>query len=328
MIQIIRKALSGIQLREPLKFKNMTVFPVFYKSLNGFQYISLKKAMEKNLVKITEVSKAGLVPLVKVKNLSELPVLILDGEEIQGAKQNRMINATVLIGKYSELDINVSCTEKGRWSYYSRPSTGYSGDDFLFADYASPCFMRRSKNKSVTESLNKNKGYMSDQSRVWDDIEVCIESYDVPTTTSAYRDVYNARKDVFKQFSNSLPLQSGQTGLLVAVNGKICGFDMISLESVFADLYSKLVESYAMDALMREKEQNEETTLVQAKEFLSTMAKCSWNAFDSLGLGKDFRFKGQKKTGTALFYKGCVIHASFFSQESPAEAHEPPDWLR
>lgn len=39
-------------------------------------------------------------------------VLILDGEEILGAKQNRMVNATILIAAHTKVKVPVSCVER------------------------------------------------------------------------------------------------------------------------------------------------------------------------------------------------------------------------
>ncbi|MCL5771395.1 MAG: hypothetical protein M1479_03860 [Actinobacteria bacterium] len=48
---------------------------------------------------------------------------MLDREEIVGTKQNRVLNATILLNKISVTTIPVSCVEAYRWSYVSKEFT-------------------------------------------------------------------------------------------------------------------------------------------------------------------------------------------------------------
>ena len=43
---------------------------------------------------ITEVSEGGSVPELRVVNKGDARILVLDGEELRGAKQNRVLNTT------------------------------------------------------------------------------------------------------------------------------------------------------------------------------------------------------------------------------------------
>jgi hypothetical protein len=45
---------------------------------------------------------------------------LLDGEELTGAKQNRIVNASFLIAGQTEVVISVSCVEQGQWNYRSK----------------------------------------------------------------------------------------------------------------------------------------------------------------------------------------------------------------
>jgi hypothetical protein len=56
------------------------------------------------------------VPELLATNPLESNVLLYDGEELLGAKQNRILNVTVLVAATSETRIPVSCVEEGRWS--------------------------------------------------------------------------------------------------------------------------------------------------------------------------------------------------------------------
>jgi hypothetical protein len=56
-------------------------------------------------------------------NLADQPVLIVDGETLDGAKQNRVVNLTILVPAHGRPVIPVSCAEAARWCARSRAFT-------------------------------------------------------------------------------------------------------------------------------------------------------------------------------------------------------------
>ena len=48
-------------------------------------------------VKVSEISGSGSVPELLVENLLDVRVFLMDGQELVGAKQNRILNTDVLI---------------------------------------------------------------------------------------------------------------------------------------------------------------------------------------------------------------------------------------
>ena len=48
------------------------------------------------------------------------PVLLVDGEELIGAKQNRVLNLSILIPAKQRCVIPICCVEAGRWRAASR----------------------------------------------------------------------------------------------------------------------------------------------------------------------------------------------------------------
>ena len=120
--------------------------------------------MEGQLLTVTEVTEGGTVPELKVINRGEKPVLLLDGEELSGAKQNRVLNTTILLKEKSETVIPVSCTEHGRWSYRS--------SHFEESGHIMSAKLRRVKNASVHENLKAVHAFRSDQGAVWDEIAI------------------------------------------------------------------------------------------------------------------------------------------------------------
>jgi hypothetical protein len=53
--------------------------------------------------------------------------LLLDGEQLVGAKQNRIPNMIVLVAAQTEVTIPVSCVEQGRWGYQARHRSSLCG---------------------------------------------------------------------------------------------------------------------------------------------------------------------------------------------------------
>ena len=92
-----------------------------------FHYRTLSDALASSDIVITEVSAGGSVPELMVVNRGSTAVLLIDGEELAGAKQNRVLNTSILLAARSETRIPVSCTEQGRWSYAS-PAFAESGN--------------------------------------------------------------------------------------------------------------------------------------------------------------------------------------------------------
>ncbi len=109
--------------------RNPSLTPILAKDgpLLALEPKSLEDALAERTMEVTELSAQGHVPELRVKNSGNTPVLILDGEELVGAKQNRIVNVTILLPPLSEIVSPVSCVEAGRWSY-SRPSFAAAGD--------------------------------------------------------------------------------------------------------------------------------------------------------------------------------------------------------
>ena len=57
------------------------------------------------------------MPELSFENPSAEKILLVDGDELVGAKQNRILNLTILVGAGQKVVIPVSCVEQGRWRY-------------------------------------------------------------------------------------------------------------------------------------------------------------------------------------------------------------------
>lgn len=306
MDALIADYIYQMELGEVQEYKSMSVFPLFNCGDDSL-YITLKEAMDSDLLTVTEIDESGSVPELKVINRANVPVLLLDGEELMGAKQNRVLNTTILLKPNSETVIPVSCTEQGRWSYNSLKFR----DSGNVASYR----VRRSKSASVNESLQKQGEFRSDQRMVWNEIDNMAQDAGVSSRTRAMQDVYKTREEDLEKYHRSFPITDGQKGILVMINGKVMGLDIISSEIAYYILHRKLLKSYALEAILQEGEvKGGFNGLDKARSFLDEIRLSMGEKHKSVGYGWDHRLEGPSVVGSSLTYQDQVIHTAFFNR--------------
>jgi hypothetical protein len=298
--------LKQMELGEPVQHENMTIFPLFTAANHSPEYITLAEALERQSLAIAEVSTGGSVPEVKVTSSANLPVLLLEGEELAGAKQNRVLNTSILLRERDDTVIPVSCTEQGRWAYTSQA--------FVDSGHISPSKLRFAKERAVTQSLKLGLGHRSDQGEVWEEVAEMMSTSDTTSPTGAMRDVYLARQREVEGYLEAFEPQPEQKGLLVLVNGEAVGLDIVSREDAYRRLHPKLVKSYAMDALLERQDggSKDGEAAGEARRFVEAAARCEEEKFESVGHGWDHRFGAGGVVGSALTYQDKVIHMAFF----------------
>ena len=115
----INRLIENISIGEAISHEGLTVFPLLGKVPFAKDYLTLDEALAANTAVITEVSDSGSVPQLLFRNKGGQAVFLLDGEELGGAKQNRILNITILAPAMKDTVIPVSCVEAGRWSLSS-----------------------------------------------------------------------------------------------------------------------------------------------------------------------------------------------------------------
>src|SRR5205823_753528 len=128
---------SKFRLGPPQVAGPLAVYPIFGREPR-LRYCGLVQAIKHGAF-ISEVDEHGDVNEVLVCNASRLPMLLYEGELILGARQNRTIDAPVLVPKGVELHVPVSCVEQGRWE------DGQRAAQFAPAAYTVDPELRRDK---------------------------------------------------------------------------------------------------------------------------------------------------------------------------------------
>ncbi len=314
MKTVLTNTLSEIQIGAAQQAHNLTIFPLFATPDGGPNYLTLPEALRQRTLTITEISRSGSIPNLKAVNKGDKAVLGIDTEELRGAKQNRVLNTTILIAAHSELVIPVSCTERGRWAYRSHM---FGDSDVVMASK-----LRHHHMREVHKSLKFDGRHRVDQRRVWEAIHQDHLRHKVHTQTGAMRDTYKEKASDLEKYLRVFDKQSEQCGLLVFVNGKAAGCDLLSRSAAYAQAHSKLVRSYALDALAERRQDTEEP--VQdgaAQDFVAQVHHCSQKEFASVGLGTDVRLESPAMIGSALVVDETVVHLALFT----GDPHDPSE---
>ena len=316
-MQSIKTAISNINIEKSVDYNGLTVFPLSSEAQSPLSYLLLEDGLRENLVSIREVSSSGSVPELTVENQAELPTLIVDGEELVGAKQNRVANLTMLLPARQTTTIPVSCVEQGRWAY--------DAPDFAVSSSVQYARGRAEKLRSVHREMRASGTKRSNQSEVWNNIAAksCRMSVDSPT---------EAMSSIFEQYSQELDNYAqafipgrNQIGAIFVMNNRSLGLDLFDQAATFARFLPKLVRSYAIDALERRRADSEApATGAEATAFLDHLSNAPFEDYPGVGLGRDAGAVANGLIAGALVVDDAVAHLTAFSELRGRQTESDP----
>jgi hypothetical protein len=308
-MQTILDATTGVRVGQPMVHRNLTVFPLLGAVEKGADYLTLDEALAQKCAEITEVSEGGSVPELRFVNSGDRRVFLLDGEELIGAKQNRILNLSILVPAGKTLIVPVSCVEAGRWHHRTR--------QFSSAPRAHYAEGRAMKMAQVSDSMRSTGRRTSNQGEVWRHISEKFAKFGASSATSAMSDIYEQESAGLEDYVGSFSVLEGQAGALFAIDGRIVGLELFDSAETLRKLFPKLLRSYGLDALDRARSapRGEEMpcTPEQAEAFLRKVTQAKAEEFPAVGEGRDIRLADPALTGAALAADDRIVHLSAFA---------------
>ena len=292
--------IENLQIGEPVEHRGIVVAPLFPRRDPVAAYLALDEALARGL-RIAETSESGSVPELVVENPLAERVLLYDGEELVGAKQNRILNVSVLVDAKSALTVPVSCVQQGRWS---RRSVHFGA-----APHISHAELRR--RKAETQAARPLARGVA-QGEVWDAVRDKSLRMSVSSQTGAASDIHPAYERDVRTLEDAFPAQPGQCGAILGLGGDLC-LDAVSRPDAFARLWPKLRAGYLLDAL--ERLDGKPTESESVKAFVGAIGSALTTRSPSAGLGEDVRLRGERVLGSGLALDGELIQLSAFSSE-------------
>jgi hypothetical protein len=236
-------------------------------------------------------------------------VLFLFGEQIVGAKQNRVANASFLIAGQSETEVDVSCVEAGRWD--ARPTQHFHASREVVSHEL------RAKMASAVESARSaGGGFQADQAEVWDEVSSSLHARGIRSPSSAWSDLAAEMRSERDDAMPDFPVLPGQVGFVAARRGSVAGLEAIGSPPAFARHHGGLLGAYlhgrrsgAMDKPQASFDAPE--PFIQALLRAPTRTTASLGL--GLGLGQDLRFTTPEVSGCALVHEELVHLTAFAS---------------
>lgn len=309
----VKSFVSQCTFYKPVKYKNLTIIPVNApdKSIKG-GILTLDEAISAGTLTVTEVSRSGSVNSLAVTNNSRKPVYIMAGEILRGSKQDRVLKDDALIPpKSGKIIVSAFCVEKGRWTYKT---------DKFKSD-------KQTANISVRQMAKASKS----QSAVWDGVAETNKRFNAKESGSLAMS-YNS-KEVKKEKSRynskiiNIPKKYPKAnGVVVIINGEVLVADVFSDRVIFNKLWSKLADSYTLEAISRSKMPYPAISTSYeklAKEFFTRIKQADITYSKSPGTGKQIEISSLKITGSGLLYAGSPLHLDAFPRPPVKKQPKP-----
>jgi hypothetical protein len=302
-MQTIACEFELIKVGDPTQFGGLTLFPLFRNSSTPEQpgYTLLEEAVVSGVARVTELGEGGLVPELRFENLGENPVLLLDGEELVGAKQNRVLNLTILAPAKQAIVIPVSCVEAGRWHAES--------DAFRPAERVMYSRARAAKAAQVSFDMLVSDARRSDQSAIWDEIASKSARLGADSPTQAMNAMYDSRAVSLDAYMRAFAWTEEQAGVAFAIGPDVMGLDLLDHPHTLRAMFPKLLRSYALDAI--EAPHSAAATASQMAEFLTRIGKAERLVKPAVGIGEDVRLTGEGISGAALWAERYIHLCAF-----------------
>jgi hypothetical protein len=290
---------------EPLVFNRLKIMPIFVDEDRKLPFIDLEEALKQGFVVISEVSEGGSVPELEVSNQSAADVIILDGEELIGAKQNRIVNTTIVVPATTKVTIPVSCVQQRRWHYTSR--------NFSTSNSVAYASLRRKKHTSVTENLRASASYASDQSEIWRDVEAKAARMATPSASLAMSEIYEQSVDSSdEELRQEIPHQEKQVGFLAFIDGNFAGGEVFGSATLCGKKLQKVIRSYYLDSL----DPGVEFPAISVEQILAQVKEANHEQFASVGKGTELRFEAPQVQGSWKLVDDLIPHLIVFPKVS------------
>ncbi len=290
------------RILDPVTYENIAIFPVVSgSSQDTSSFLTLEEGLASGEVIVSERGAASLVrnrgqvgprgvpqydsgasvnQLVLI-NRSKRPLLLLAGELVSGGKQDRIIAKDRIVPAGAEpLPLDVFCVEHGRWTGSSSQFTASKTIVHPSVREQAAVDQKQTEVWAAVAGGSTARASVSPGApapRISSDALSDAISSEAPT--QSYRKIYESTRvggsvdsfvdQVQRRFARVTSGLKGErvVGVVVAYGGEVAWSDIFASADLFQQYWSKLLRSYAVEALARPT-LRETASADDAREFL------------------------------------------------------------
>lgn len=217
-------------------FGNLALIQVRVEPETTFQFKPAAPEMKAGGLVISEATGQGVVGRLIALNNTELFLLLTDADVLAGAKQNRVLNKSVLLAPMSKTILDVSCVERMRWQYNTKnfSNTGNAADPDL----------RREKAASVASGkIRPGEPAPDTQRNVWLHVSKKMYEMNYMSSTESYAELQKfSMESKGREFPACEP-ENECNGLPVFMDSKVVCADIFGTAEVFKYYFPMLRDS-------------------------------------------------------------------------------------
>jgi hypothetical protein len=300
--------LGRIDLGPPQWLGPLEISPLVLAGEPGEPFLLLHEAIQSGALEVTEQGEGNVSELV-AHNRGNRPILILEGESVRGAKQNRVITVDVLVAAGASATVFVGCVEQGRW----HGSKGFSAS-------AMPVEPRmRAANKAETLG-----GAKINQGRLWRTVARRLVASGVESDSSSYLAFIDSRREESERRARALAPLEGQVGILALDRGRLVGLDLLGHPRNWGALAHRLASSYVLGSLDDDDSEPAPRERRSRADWLKSIAAAPVTVRPAAGLGQQVALSAPGLVGGGLWHEGRPAHLAVFGAAATAQ---PGHWV-
>lgn len=200
----------------------VTVFPIWAEVVHPVSY-----SMDQALAVVGERPDGPSVGSLLVSNTAPVPLLLLEGQLLEGGMQHRMVATSMLLAPAARVPLEVVCVEHGRWH-------GDGG--------------HRSRGRRASARVRSGLRAEDRQGEVWRRVAGYESSFG-PSPTSSYLEHADRAEARVADLVRGLRPFPGQVGVLIGLAGQPLTAEIFDSPRMLARQFDAIVRAAAMDAV-------------------------------------------------------------------------------